>query len=405
MPEIDAAPFRLLYSTAETHPCFRADVAVLFGKYLPRLGVQSDLVALHHLQDAPAWAGGKCLTLAGPSRGAKRHLLSVVSDLRMLWLARRGYQAVIVRDKSIGALIGLVAARLAGIPFIYWMSFPMVEAWAVFARDRGLSVGLLRWASAKTRATLLRWLLYRVVLPNADHVFAQSEVMAAKLCSIGLQPSRVSAVPMGVDTEAMPEPAGTHADLAAGAVPVFVYLGALSRIRMPEIMLEALALLRSRGVEARLQLIGDAEEASDRQWLRDHISELGISDHVELTGWLKGDEGWRRCAGAVAGLSPIPRTELFEVASPTKVVEYFNLGLPVIANDQPDQALLLRAAGGACAPLTPAGFADAMRDVLDRPGHHKAVALAGQALVRSTRSYAALGQQVANALRRCASRG
>jgi len=405
MREADSAPIRVLYSTAETHPCFRADVAVLFGKYLPRLGVRSDLLALHHSPDPPSWPGGGCLTLRGPARGAKRHLLSVASDLRMLWRAHQGYQAVIVRDKSIGALIGLLAARLAGIPFVYWMSFPMVEAWAVFARDRGLSVGLLRWLSAKARATLLHWLLYRVVLPRADHVFAQSDVMVADLCHKGLSPVRISAVPMGVDTEAMPELLLRRADRDADAVPVFAYLGTLNRIRKPEIMLEGLALLRARGVDARLLLVGDAEEAADRQWLRDCMARLGIAEHVELTGWLPGDEGWQRCVSAVAGLSPFPRTELLESASPTKLVEYFNLGLPVIANDQPDQAFLLRAAGGECAPLTPQGFADAMQDMLARPAHHATIARAGQALVRATRSYAALAQQVASVLRNCRPRG
>lgn len=400
-----APQIRVLYSTAETHPCFRADVAVLFGKYLPRLGVKSDLVALHHVAERPSWGGGECLTMPGPAKGAKRHVLSVVSDVRMLWLARRGYQAVIVRDKSVGALIGLLAARVAGIPFMYWMSFPMVEAWAVFARDRGLSVGLWRWLSAKLRSTLLHWLLYRVVLPRADHVFAQSDVMVAELCRKGLPAARMSAVPMGVDTETMPGISDRRAEVRAAVNPVFAYLGTLNRPRNPEIMLEALALLRARGVPARLLLVGDAEEEADRRWLRDCIARLGIAAHVELTGWLRGDEGWRRCAEALAGLSPFPRTELLESASPTKLVEYFHLGLPVIANDQPDQALLLRAAGGECAALTAQGFADAMQDVLARPEHHEAIARAGQALVRSRRSYAALAEQVAAVLRRSGEAG
>lgn len=38
-------PVRLLFLTAEACPTFRADVAVLFGKHLPRLGVYSDVVA------------------------------------------------------------------------------------------------------------------------------------------------------------------------------------------------------------------------------------------------------------------------------------------------------------------------------------------------------------------------
>jgi glycosyltransferase involved in cell wall biosynthesis len=139
--------------------------------------------------------------------------------------------------------------------------------------------------------------------------------------------------------------------------------------------------------------------------LRAAIVRHDVEDCVEITGWLPAAEGLKRCANALAGLSPIPRTELLEYGSPTKVVEYFSLGLPVIANDQPDQARLLRAAGGTCTPLTPEGFADAMQDVLARPEHHRAVAAAGQALVRRERSYSALAAQVAQQLRRTVQHG
>lgn len=401
MPESTAAPFRVLYSTAETHPTHRVDITALFGKYLPRLGVQSDLLALHHQQPPPAWPGGQRLTRPGPARGAKRHLLSVWNDLRMLWLARRGYQAVIVRDKSLGGLIGLVAARLAGIPFVYWMSFPMAEAWAVFARDRGLEAGLLRWLAARARAGALKQLLYRVVLARADHLFVQSDRMRDELVSRGLDSSRMTPVPMGVDTEAL---AGAVPSAARFDPAVFVYLGTLNRIRHPEVMIEAFALLRTGGAAARLLLIGDAEEEADRRWLRDLVSARGLDDTVEITGWLPAAEGMARCAAATVGLSPVPRTELLELGSPTKVVEYFHLGLPVIANDQPDQAALLRAAGGDCVALTPEGFAAGMRDFLARPQHHLDVARAGQQLVRRTRSYEALAALVAARLRQVAAR-
>ncbi len=404
MSDGEAHAWRVLLSTAETHPTFRADVAVLFGKYLPRHGVHSDLVALHTQQPTPAWGGGACLTRPGPTRGARRHLLSVLGDLRLLWLPRRGYAAVVVRDKSVGALLGLVGARLAGLPFYYWMSFPMVEAWAVFARERGLQVGLLRWLVARARATVLRTLLYRVVLPGAEHVFVQSDRMLQEVAAKGVAAHRMTAVPMGVDTEAFAVP--TVSDAADGAAddgaPLFVYLGTLSRLRNPDLMIRAMAVLRDQGVAARLSLIGDAEEAADQRWLRDLIAELQLNDRVQITGWLPVAEGLRRCAGAVAGLSPIPCTELLVVGSPTKVVEYFHLGLPVVANDQPDQAALILAVGGHCAPLSPEGFADAMRDVLARPAHHRAVAQAGQQLVRLTRSYDALARRVAGRLRHAA---
>lgn len=275
----------------------------------------------------------------------------------------------------------------------------MAEAWAVFARERGRRAGLLRWLAARLRAGLLKQVLYRVVLARADHVFVQSEAMREHLMANGLDRHRMTPVPMGVDTE---DAVATAQAGASADTPFFVYLGTLNRVRRPDVMIEGFALLRTRGIRARLLLVGDADNDADRRWLRELIVAHGLTAVVEITGWVTAAEGWRRCLGATAGLSPVARSEILDVGSPTKVVEYFHLGLPVVANDQPDQAALLRAAGGECVALTPEGFAQGICDVLARPAHHLNVARAGQQLVRSTRSYDALAELVATRLRRLA---
>jgi glycosyltransferase involved in cell wall biosynthesis len=438
-------PLRLLLSVPEPHPTHRADVAVLFGRYLPRHGVQSDLVGCHAEDPPPPWPGGQALTRRAPSRGVGRHLGSLLADLRLLPLARRGYDAVVVRDKTLGALVGLMAARLAGVPFIYWMSFPMVEAWAAYARERGRSAGWLRWAAAMARGHLLSRLLYGVILPRSAQIFVQSDVMRDEMIARGLPAQRLVPVPMGVDAEAGPfrapvseagplhspvaEARSLHAAVAdtgpvhapvaaarplqappsaAGTVllplpvdaPIFGYLGTLNRVRRPEVMIEAFTLLHRERPDARLLLVGDCDNAPDRAWLAERIAAAGpAAQAIELTGWLPTDEGWRRMAGCVAGLSPFPRGEIYDSASPTKVVEYFALGLPVLANDQPDQAAMMAAAGGQCVPLTAEGFAAGMRDVLARGEFHRAVATHGQAWVAKHRSYAVLAAGVGQAFR------
>jgi glycosyltransferase involved in cell wall biosynthesis len=418
-------PLRLLLSVPEPHPTHRADVAVLFGRYLPRHGVQSDLVGCHADDPPPPWSGGQALTRRAASRGVGRHLGSLLADLRLLPLARRGYDAVVVRDKTLGALLGLVAARLAGVPFIYWMSFPMVEAWAAYARERGRSAGWLRWAAAMLRGHVLSRLLYGLILPRSAQIFVQSDVMRDEMIARGLPAERLVAVPMGVDAEAGPfrapvaeagplhtpvaeaqplqaPPAAPGTSLRPSPVdaPIFGYLGTLNRVRRPEVMIEAFTLLHRERPDARLLLVGDCDNAPDRAWLAERIAAAGpAAQAIELTGWLPTDEGWRRMAACVAGLSPFPRGEIYDSASPTKVVEYFALGLPVLANDQPDQAAMLAAAGGQCVPLTAEGFAAGMRDVLAHGEAHRAVAALGQAWVARHRSYAVLAAGVGRAFR------
>lgn len=388
-------PIRILFAIAEHYPTHRADVNVLFGKCLVRLGIHSDLVTLRAMDGpVPAWPAGRLLAWKGGGGRLGRHLKGILGDLRLFRLARKGYDVLQVRDKALGALIGLAAARMAGIRFIYWMSFPTAEAWTAFACERRLSVGVLRWLLAWLRGRLMHVLLYRVLLPRADHVFVQSERMRDNLAAKGIPPHKMTPVPMGFDRDRAAGIGrdGRHAPFER---PTFVYLGTLDRNRSPDVMIDAIDLVRQQVPEAKLLLIGDADEEADRTWLRKLVDDRGLSGHVEFTGWLPVAEGWTLASRCLAGLSPVPRGDLFDVGSPTKAVEYFGLGLPVVANDQPDQALVMAGAGGSCVPFTAQAFAARMLDVIARPGIYREQGIAGQRWVERKRNYDALAATVA----------
>ena len=96
----------------------------------------------------------------------------------------------------------------------------------------------------------------------------------------------------------------------------------------------------------------------------------------------------------------MPRTPLTEVGSPTKAIEYLACGLPVVCNDQPDQAWVVRASGGGLiAPLDGEGFARAIEALLDDPAGARERGEAGRRWVRAYRGYRALGTRVAGQLR------
>jgi glycosyltransferase involved in cell wall biosynthesis len=386
---------KILFAIAEQYPTHRADVSVLFGKYLPRHGVHSDILTLHVPNKIPpSWPAGRLLTKRGATSRLTKHIKVLVNDMRILWLARRGYDAVQVRDKALCAVLGLIAARIAGIKFYYWMSFPMAEAWSVFARERGLSVGALRWLSAWLRGQSMAFLLYKVVLPRADHVFVQSDRMREELVGKGVPFDRMTPVPMGFDAENGSMASKQQEGESAERSLTFVYLGTLNRVRSPEIMIEAIDIVRKKVPAAKLLLIGEADEKVDRDYLRQLISDKGLQDHVSITGWLPVDQGWSKAAGCLAGLSPIPRNELFDWGSPTKAIEYFALGLPVIANDQPDQAIVLAGASAICTELSADGFAAAMLDVIANPALFRSQGMTGKEWVYRHRTYEFIAETV-----------
>lgn len=392
---------RLLFLTAETCPTFRADVNVLFGKYLPRHDIQSDIVAgrtpatVENVQ----WGGGEALLCNVEGGAAKKHIKTMWHGIRQLFSANRSrYQAIQVRDMPVLAAFGLLAARIKGLPFYYWMSFPMPEGQIELARERGRSAGLMKFLFPWLRGRVGRFLLYRVVFPGADHVFVQSERMKEDMAAKGVDPAKMTPVPMGVDIADIDSDQLSPADdpRLAGR-RVLVYLGTQDRPRRVEVLFEMLALLRKTVPNVLLVLVGDTEDAVHRNWLRQQAVAAGVADNVLWTGWLPMKEGWRYITAAEVGLSPFPRGFLLDSASPTKVPEYLALGVPVVCNDNPDQASVIRSSGaGYCVPYTAEAFSDAVQAILDADdARRSAMRNDGRAFVAQHRDYRMLGEKLA----------
>ncbi len=389
-------PVRLLFTTAEPHPTFRSDVKVLFGKYLPRNGVTSDLLGVTEVpvDQTPEWGGGQRLLRYGSSK-FKLMLADVLQMLSLFRLCFKGYDALVVRDKPILGVIGLMAARLAGIHFVSWVSFPLPEAYLRLARLKDGSVGPARRLYTWLRGTLGYHLLYRVQVRRADWVFAQSDTMVVKLREKGMNHDRVCPVPMGVDMENLPPAIDPLPPELVGR-RLGVYLGTLDRYREPEILVDTALRVSKIYPDFRLMIIGEADEPSDKGWLKAYAVEKGATDWVYLTGRVNQAVGLGLARHAEVGLSPFLRSELLEDASPTKAVEYLALNVPVVCNDQPDQAKVINESdGGWCVPLTPESFADAVVECLRSPEQSKAMATKGHGYVRDHRSYDKLGHYVA----------
>jgi glycosyltransferase involved in cell wall biosynthesis len=377
-------------------------VAALFGKYLPRHGIQSDLVTGRTPGHAGPWDWGGGEALLGNVAGgqAMKHIKTLLHGIRQLFRAdRRRYDAIQVRDMPLLAAFGLLAARWKGLPFFYWMSYPMPEGHIVLARERGLSAGMMKFLFPWVRGRVGRFLLYRVVLPRADHVFVQSERMKQDMIERGIAAGKMTPVPMGVDLDAMrPEEIVPADDPRLAGRRVLVYLGTLDRPRRIEILFDMLAIVRREIPEALLVLVGDTHDDIHRTWLQEQARRAGVAEHVLWTGWLPMREGWRYVKAAAVALSPIPRGPLLDVGSPTKVPEYLALGVPVVCNDNPDQQAVIESTGcGVCVPYTAEDFAQAALKLLTLDAIATGgMVQKGKVFVAAERTYQRLAHHVAN---------
>jgi glycosyltransferase involved in cell wall biosynthesis len=179
-----------------------------------------------------------------------------------------------------------------------------------------------------------------------------------------------------------------------------LYLGRIAQSRRSDFLLDVALRLRAAMPDVLLVVAGDAPSSDEMEWMREQIAARGLDSHVLLTGWLPQKTALGYAVRAEVGLSPIPRGTLFDVSSPTKLVEYLALGIPSVANDIPDQQLVIaESRAGLCAPMQAEPFAAAVLELLNNPQLAAEFAKRGPAYVRTHRTYDILARNVAETYR------
>lgn len=393
---------RLLYLTAEEWPTFRADITVLFGKYLPTFGIYSDLVteasrAQPIAATSTEWPAGQAIVCEVPEQRAMQYILKFLHQCKILITSDYSkYDAVQVRDMTVIALVALIMCKLKKRPFFYWLSYPQSEGQIQRAKARGMQAGMKYWFPL-IQGTLGKWLLYRWILPKADHIFVQSDNMRSALAKYHIPLDKMTPVPMGVDMASASESPQPHHHPALTNKRVIVYLGTLDKTRQIELLFAMLALIQLEIPNVMLVLAGDTEDAAHLAWLKQQAVSAKVADAVLWTGWLAMDEAWRYVVTAEVGLSPFPRGLLLDMASPTKAVEYMALGIPVVANDNPDQAQVIAESGaGVCVPLTAEAFAQATISLMKDSASRARMSILGKRYIALHRNYYKISQSVAS---------
>ncbi|HLW23745.1 MAG TPA: glycosyltransferase family 4 protein [Steroidobacteraceae bacterium] len=401
---------RLLVVSSDTYPPTRVDVAVLFARELVGRGHRIDWIlqseaACGHAYETP-WGGGTAYVGAtdlGDAlwRRIRKHLLGLKNDLKVLSLpAREHYDVIQVKDKFLAGVLALIARRRFRCRFIYWLSYPFPESYLLRARD-----GTARYPWLyRVRGTVFKWLLYRWLLPAADHVFVQSEQMRADIAAEGIALDKMTAVPMGVAEElATPCAARGVREVLPAGVPCVLYLGTLIQVRRLDFLIRAFARVHARLPQARLYLVGRGVEAEDEAFLRRAVAELRLEASVIFVGELPQARALEYVREADVCASPFHPTPILRSTSPTKLVEYLALGKAVVANDHPEQRRVLEESGGGlCVPYEEQAFANALVRLLEDPALARAMGERGRRYVLEHRSYRVIADAVERRLIACA---
>jgi glycosyltransferase involved in cell wall biosynthesis len=163
-----------------------------------------------------------------------------------------------------------------------------------------------------------------------------------------------------------------------------------------------LALLRRSGEPIRLLLIGDAFEAADRRLIEERAARAGLTPWLHITGSLPRAQAIARMSEVDIALSPYYPSPMLQSTSPTKLVEYLALGLPVVASEHPEQRAILRASkAGVCTPWGARHFARGARWLMRRRDETlAAMADRGRAWVVNHRTYSVIADRLEGEYRR-----
>jgi len=211
----------------------------------------------------------------------------------------------------------------------------------------------------------------RTVAREACAVVCVSERLAQDSISrLGVDPSTVVVIPDAYDEETfhfVERPSGPS---TSGGIRL-ACVGRLEPPKGQDVLVEALGLPASRGVEARLALVGSG---SLEPQLRRRASELGIADRVDFLGALPPERVAEVLAAADIYVQP-SRREGFGVA----LVEAMATGLPAVATRSggPD-GIVGEADGVLVAPDDPEALAAGLAQAIERRTQFDRLAIAAR---------------------------
>ena len=393
---------RLLIVARDLYPPFRVDITELFSTFLGRWldltwlmrrdrdGPGATIEASPHERFiVPARKPGRL-------SGVRARLSYFRTALTQVANAAGGrWDLIQVRDIPIGGVWFLLAALIARKPFVYWMSFPVLEGYRDRARNPGPGDGVGLTLYRRAYYVIGRFIQYRVVLRLADFVFVQSEIMKREVAGKGVDAGKIMAVPMAVNVATCnPEAIPPVDDPRLRDRRVLVYVGSLEAQRQPVLLIEALAAVAREEPSVTLVFVGDSDPETAAP-MAERAKVLGVGDRILHTGRLPLREALAYVARADVCLALYPVTDLLVSGTPTKLVEYLAMGRPVVGNPHPYQSRLLEATGaGTIAEMNPEAFAAAIVSLLRDDAGTRARASAAPAWIRDNLSYEVTAERV-----------
>jgi glycosyltransferase involved in cell wall biosynthesis len=232
---------------------------------------------------------------------------------------------LLVRAPAVLLKAALVARRVEamGVAHLHahWATHPALAAWTV----RTLT-GLPYSFTAHAHDLYVDRAMLAEKVRDAAFVVTISDFnrrLLEEVCGPEAR-GKVHVIRCGVDLRAF-----APAPRRAPAVPTFACVASLKAYKGHAVLLDAVALLRGRGVAVRVVLVGDGPLRGD---LEARVARLGIGDAVTLRGALPHQEIPAILAGATAVVLPsVTQSDGQMEGIPVALMEAMAAGVPVVS--------------------------------------------------------------------------
>lgn len=271
----------------------------LLARQLPQYGCEVGFACVKPQRFPEARESKTAPLVEMPMRG--RFDLRIVKQLEQL-CRDEGYDLIHAHTPRT-ALVGRLAARRAGVPFVYHVHSPA---------GRDSTRRLLNWING-----LVEWSVVR----GADRLITVSPSLREYMIASGIRSDRITYVANGVPG------ARVAADRLPPTSAWTLGMVALFRPRKGiETLLEALAVLRSRDVNVRLRAVGGFETPQYKAEV------LGLAEKLDLAPAIDWIGFTRNVNRELTKIDLFVLPSLFGEGLPMVILEAMAAGLPVVAS-------------------------------------------------------------------------
>ncbi|MBI1246761.1 glycosyltransferase [bacterium] len=272
----------------------------LLGKCLPQFGYAANFVCVKPGKFAEAMTSRDCPIFNLPMR----HRFDLWQAKKLADLVKENQFEVIHAHTPRTAMLGMGAAYLTGVPLVYHVHSPT-------SRD-----STRKWQN---------WMNQRIeqmAISRAVRLICVSHSLAGHVRTLGMPESKISVVHNGVPQvgEVKPRDLPTG-NWTLGTVALFRPRKGL------EVLLDAMALLRSRGHLVRLRAVGPFETPEYEAGIQAQVRRLELENAIDWVGFTQDVNA----QFAQMDLFVLP--SLFGEGLPMVVLESMAAGTPVVATD------------------------------------------------------------------------